>query len=141
MRAYLQTHNDSRYGTYLNFALVENEIKDPSFEWEETDEEFSYQGEKYDVVSLKVSKDSIRICALKDDRENELDKQMAVIRHTTNDKGSDPVLSLVKFFSAFDITNSNIVFSPVTLINDFPVTPVHEHLYAGTEIHSPPPRC
>ncbi len=140
MRAYLETHDDTRYGTYLHFPVVKNEVSDPAFTWEETNEEFSYQGELYDVVSIKRSKDSIRICALKDDRENDLEKQVAGIRHSKQDRDTNPVISLMKFFSAFDQTTNGIVFlshnSPVVYFSV--ANPVYVSCH--TEIHSPPPR-
>lgn len=140
MHAYLQTHDDTRYGTYLNFPLVKNEVNDPGFKWEETNEEFSYHGEMYDVVSIKTTKDSIRICALKDDRENELDKQLENIRHSKNDRNANPVLSLMKFFSAFDQVNAGIVFLTHTIPVHYSVNPNPVYLSYSTEIHSPPPR-
>ncbi len=141
MRAYLQTHEDTRYVTYLSFPLVQNEIKDPAFQWEETGKEFSYQGEMYDVISVKTSNDSFHICAIKDDRENELEKQIASIRHTKNDSGSNPVFSLLKFFSAFDIADTAIVFPVTKCFTDHIAKPYDDLISSGTEIHSPPPRC
>lgn len=140
MRAYLQTHDDTRYGTYLNFPIVKNEVSDPSFDWEETDAEFSYQGELYDVVSIKKTKDSIRICALKDDRENDLEKQIAGIRHSKQDKDANPVLSLMKFFSAFEQTQNNIIFLFHNLSTTYCVSDNPVYVSCNTEIHSPPPR-
>ncbi len=141
MRAYLQTHKDTRFGTYLDLALVNNEVTDPSFEWEETNQEFRYKGEMYDVVSVQKLQTSIHICALKDDRENDLEKQISSIRHTNNENGSNPVLSLMKFFSAFDITESAIVFSPIKKGLRYFSWPCHDLISVGTDIHSPPPRC
>lgn len=140
MRAYLKTHNDSRLGTYLGFRLVQNKINDPSFEWTETNTEFSYQGEMYDVVSIKTTRDSICICALKDNRENELDKQMAAIRHSRNDTGSHPVISLMKFFSAFTFSDTGIVFPSYTAAVCYAVNPFMSILSGNSEILSPPPR-
>ena len=140
MRTYLQTHDDSRLGTYLAFRLAENKIEDPSFEWEETNREFSYRGEMYDVVSVKTANDSIRICAWKDDRENELGKQMAAIRHSQNDTGSHPAISLIKFFSAFTFSDTGIVFSSYTGTVCYAASPFPAMLSGNTEILSPPPR-
>ena len=140
MRAYLQTHNDTRYGTYLVFPLVKNEVNDSAFEWEEINEEFSYHGEMYDVVSINNTQDSIRICALKDDRENKLDEQMETIRHSPKGTHANPVLSLIKFFSAFDRVNTGIVFLTHTIPVHYAVNPNPVYLSYSTEIHSPPPR-
>lgn len=140
MRAYLQTHDDTRYGTYLNFPVVKNEVADPAFAWEETDAEFSYQGELYDVISLKRTKDSIRICALKDNRENDLEKQIAGIRHSKQDRDTDPVLSLLKFFSAFEQTPTGIVFLSHSVKVAYYTGANPVYISCHTEIHSPPPR-
>ena len=140
MRVYLQTHNDTRYGTYLNFPVVKNEVSDPAFEWEETDAEFSYQGALYDVVSVQRTKDSIRICALKDDRENDLEKQIAGIRHSKQDRDTDPVLSLLKFFSAFEQTHNGIVFLSHNIAVTYRESANPVYVSCNTEIHSPPPR-
>ena len=141
MRAYLQSHNDTRFGTYLDLALVNNEVNDPSFEWEETNEEFRYKGEMYDVVSMQRSKNSIHLCALKDVRENDLEKQLSSIRHSNNGNGSNTMLALMKFFSAFDISESTIDFTSIKNDTRYFSGPYHDLISAGTEIHSPPPRC
>jgi hypothetical protein len=140
MRAYLQTHDDTRYGTYLIFPIVKNEVRDPDFEWEETNEEFSYHGELYDVVSVKITKDSIQICGLKDDRENGLEKQMANIRHSKHDTGANPILSLLKFFSAFDQVSTGIVFLSNSMLIPYSLSPNPVYASCNTEINSPPPR-
>lgn len=140
MHSYLQTHDDSRLGTYLVFRLTGNKIKDPSFEWEETNREFSYQGEMYDVVSIKTTNDSIRICALKDGRENELGKQMAAIRRSRNNTGSHPVISLMKFFSACTVSDTGIVFSSYTGTVCYALNPFPAILSGNAGILSPPPR-
>lgn len=140
MRVYLQTHDDTRYGSYLSFPVEKNEIKDPAFVWEETNEEFSYRGELYDVVSIKTGKDSIRICALKDDRENQLEKQMETIRHTKDDTHTNPVLSLMKFFSAFDHVNTGMVFLSNAIPVHYSINPNPVYISCDQEIHSPPPR-
>ncbi len=140
MRAYLQTHDDTRYGTYLSFPVVKNKIADPAFEWEETNKEFSYHGELYDVVAIKRTQDSIRICAMKDDRENDLEKQMAGIRHSKQERDSNPVLSLMKFFSVFEQAGDEIVFLSCKIPVSYCVGPNRDYTSCHTEIHSPPPR-
>ena len=140
MRAYLQTHDDARYGTYLSFPVVKNKIADPAFEWEETNKEFSYHGELYDVVAIKRTQDSIRICAMKDDRENDLEKQMAGIRHSKQERDSNPVLSLMKFFSVFEQAGDEIVFLSRKIPVSYCVSPNRDYTSCHTEIHSPPPR-
>jgi hypothetical protein len=115
-------------------------VNDPAFEWEETNEEFSYHGELYDVVSIKKTKDSIRICALKDDRENDLEKQIAGIRHSKQDKDANPVLSLMKFFSVFEQTTNGIVFLSHNMPVLYCVSANPVYVSCNTEIHSPPPR-
>lgn len=140
MRAYLKTHDDTRYGTYLNFPVVKNVINDPAFEWEETNQEFSYRGELYDVVSVIRTKDSIRIYALKDKRENDLEKQVAGIRHSKQDRDANPLVSLMKFFSAFEQTHTAIIFLSHNSAVTYRAAMNQAYVSCNTEIHSPPPR-
>ena len=101
IRSYLSTHADTRYGTYLNFKLEKGNIANTGFEWEELNEEFRYNNEMYDVVSVQYTADSVRICALKDSRENQLAQNLLEIHQQKQNSSSSSSLSVVKFFSIF----------------------------------------
>lgn len=140
MRTYLQHNPDPRYGTYLSFQLSNNVITDPSVEWEKENEELRYKGELYDIVTVHRDADSIRIFALKDDRENKLEKQLAEIHHT-HPTSSSSTLTVLKFFSVFHLPDeenmglqelSRVQYASIMNISFYP---------AYHEVHTPPPRC
>ena len=140
MQAYLKHNPDTRYGTYLSFHLSNNSISDPSVEWEKENEEFRYKGEFYDIVTVQRDADSIRIFALKDDRENKLEKQLAEIHHTHSNSSSSTI-SVLKFFSVFYIPDgenkgiqelSPVQYASIVKTIFYPADP---------EVHTPPPRC
>ena len=70
IQAHLKTNRDTRFSTTLSFRLEKGKIANPEFEWEEANEEFTYRGELYDIITLQYSTDSVQIWALKDIREN-----------------------------------------------------------------------
>jgi hypothetical protein len=141
MKAYLSTHTDLRYGVYLDFLVNAEGIEDPAFEWEEENEEFKYKGDWYDVVSVKNSTDSIHICAIKDDRENELEKGLSAIHGETHSSSGAAPVSFFKFFPAFYFSNTHPTFFSQQ-------DAVIYHLYreevllpVSQEVNTPPPRC
>lgn len=140
MRTYLKNNPDTRYGTYLSFHLSNNVITDPSVEWEKENEEFRYKGELYDIVTVQRDADSIRVFALKDDRENKLEKQLAEI-HPTHPTSSSSTISVLKFFSVFFIPDrenksiqklSAVQYASIMKASFYP---------AHREVYTPPPRC
>ena len=141
MRSYLKTRTDTSYSSYLSFKLQQGAVADSKFSWEETDEEFSYKGELYDVITVQYTADSIRICAVKDKRENKLNHQLAEIHK--NKQGSHPssAVSVLKLFSVFTIiTTDATVYYPVVPAQyaSFVLIDFQSGL---REIHTPPPRC
>lgn len=139
MRSYLQTHADTRYGTYLSFPLTNNEVADADFEWEEENGEFRYKNEWYDVVTVERTGGELRLYAFKDVRENDLEKQVNEIRHAQHSSRSH-MIPKFKFFSAFcnmdetaqEMVSSQSGFRPPVFAEDF--------LAADKEVASPPPR-
>ena len=139
MRTYLKHNPDKRYGTYLSFHLSNNNITDPSVEWEKENEEFRYKGELYDIVTVQRDADSIRIFALKDDSENKLEKQLSEI-HRSHPGNSSSTISVLKFFSVFYIpdgenkciqTLSTVEYASIMNVCFYP---------AYHEVYTPPPR-
>lgn len=141
MRAYLQKNKDTRLGTYFSFAVKDKKITDTHFSWEEKDEEFSYDGKMYDVVTVAYHSDSARICALKDERENNLAEQLAVIHngnHTDSEAGAKTAFH---FFSVFTMIQEP--FYPCRtsfIIRHWPGS-AERILLDLTEVTTPPPRC
>lgn len=140
MKTYQKQHMDTRYGTFLSFQLKDNQVDDPFFVWEENNEEFRYKGELYDVVALQRSASNIRICATKDSRENDLEKQVAEIHHDKDAGSSDGSISFIKFFSAFCISHNVLsLFSPTGSLSYGPAYDT-DLLADNHEVSSPPPR-
>ena len=141
MRDYLKKNNDTRYGEHLSFKSVNGEVGNKDFNWEEKNEEFSYLGEMYDVVTVQYSADSIHICALKDARENNLAKQLAEIHHSKNANAPASGLNFLKFFSVFYIVDGekDLYYPPASIQYAMPPALIfHSDIH---EVNTPPPRC
>jgi hypothetical protein len=139
MRSYLRSHADTRYGSYLSFRVTSDKVTDPEFEWEEENEEFRYKGEWYDVVTVNHTDSTLRVCALKDERENDLEKQVTEIRHSQNDQSPGTRVN-PKFFPAFCYNDPDcFVF---TAPGQLTVMPVYnkDFVTANREVTTPPPR-
>ena len=139
MRAWLSAHAGAEVGDRFHFQLDKQNISNPSFTWEEQDQEFSYHGELYDVVTITYEKNSVTITALKDGRENELESQLAKLNRST--QGKNQQKALVKFFPVYiHDTNSSIAITERALLTshtalcDEPVCP-------SLAVIAPPPRC
>ena len=141
MKTYLTTHNDDRYGSYFSFKAANGLVNDPSFNWKENNKEFRYKGEWYDVVSIKYSGDSIKICSIKDDRENKLEKQLAQIHQHKNNGSSTTSISLIKFFSLFYISENNSQAFSHSGVTNYWLTADRDCFPAHCQISIPPPRC
>ncbi|MDE3253456.1 MAG: hypothetical protein KGO92_11660 [Bacteroidota bacterium] len=139
MRAYLKNHADTKMGEYLSFRVWNSNIQAKGFDWEETDHEFSYQGSMYDVVNIRYTADSVYICALPDNRENNLADQLATLHKSSMDHHAAS-LSLIKMFSVFtqtfpDQSTSYPLFCAVH--NCYPGINICR---IGAEVQTPPPR-
>lgn len=139
MRAYLKKHADTKMGEYLSFSARNHIIQAKEFDWEETDQEFSYLGSMYDVVNIRYTTDSVFICALPDNRENNLAEQLATLHKNSQDHHSAS-LSLIKMFSVFiqtipDNTTTFRLFRSVHI--SYPGIAIHR---TGADVQTPPPR-
>ncbi len=140
MRHYLQSHNNNKYGAHFNFKLSKAKVNDPRFEWEEENEEFRYNGEFYDIVTIRQNGDSIHICALEDGRENELEKQLQdIYKSNTNNKPQSATLA-IKFFSAFCYSANTQGFFSTKIIVNYPDAPGIRLLSEKSDNQTPPPR-
>ena len=140
MKTYLTTHHDDRYGSYFSFKAANGRVNDPSFNWKEKNKEFRYKGEWYDVVSIKQSGDSIKICSLKDDRENNLEKQLAEIHQQKNNRSSTTSLSLIKFFSLFYVSGNEKKFIPQSGKISYGLAVDEDWISTNCQVNTPPPR-
>lgn len=140
MRAYLQVNNDARYGSHFVFKLDNNKINDPAFEWEEEGQEFRYRSELYDVVSVTKLGNELKITALKDANENQLEQQVNQLNKDRNNKAAGTATAL-KFFGV-----CNGMRAPEYSFYNPSCTVVY-NLYSANpcdnarDILTPPPRC
>ena len=141
MKSYLSTHKDPRFGTYLNFKLEKGKINNQNFEWEELNEEFSYNQEMYDVVNVQYTADSIRICAIKDTRENQLAQNLMGIHKQKQNNSSGSSLSVLKFFSIFifDIQEERLFSQRSSIL--YATVIEHDFFSNAFDVQAPPPRC
>lgn len=105
---YLASHVDSSIGSHLSFKLSGSEVSDPNFQWEDDQKEFRYKGELYDVVSKTEDNGFLRINALKDSRENSLEKELFQLGGQTNHKSASGYATMFKLFSFYCIPEKGI---------------------------------
>jgi hypothetical protein len=139
MRQWLSTHKRSELGDRFSFVQSGNNITDPAFEWEETNSEFRYHGELYDVIQIRYDKDKVHIIALKDGKENELDKQLSAL--DAHRQGKQRTGSVFKFFSVFVSCEGNRLIFPENASQDKIPAGIAQLASLTTSIALPPPRC
>jgi hypothetical protein len=141
MKAFLKENKSSQFGIKLEFAVVNNKIKDENFSWEDENEEFRYHEELYDVVKIEKREDKIVLVCLKDNDENQLENQIKEI-HKINKTGSSKTSQFnLKFFSLFYLEKQSKIF---VLGNEKKeIIPTYSsHLQTSFfDIKLPPPRC
>jgi hypothetical protein len=140
MRAYLKTNPDIRYGSYFSLGIKNGQVTDQAFEWEEENEEFRYNSELYDVVTLQSKGDSLYISALKDDNENNLEQQVKQVRHS---RQGSPVaaVSPAKFFPVLFVQADRKNTTEPAIPRQYAVFHSIQYPYDYSEVHTPPPRC
>lgn len=141
MKAYLKCNKQANYGTKFSFMTCNGAIEDPKFEWEEEEAEFRYDNEWYDVVYLDKKDGVVQICCLKDNSENELEKQLDEIHKAQKSPSSTKALSHLKYFPGFYFKES---FEQPIAYNEIAVLNPHSKSFLPrniAEIHKPPPRC
>lgn len=140
IQAHLKTNRDTRFSTTLSFRLEKGKIANPEFEWEEANEEFTYRGELYDIITLQYSTDSVQIWALKDIRENKLIDRYVEINKSKHNKSST-ILYVLKFFSVFTIDAKEPLFMTLQLKNRYYDICQSGFLSLAYKVNTPPPRC
>lgn len=101
MKAFLKVHKSSAFGSKLVFTERSGKIDQPDFEWEDGNEEFRFQQELYDVVSIEKKNGKIEIICLKDNNENQLESQLNQIHKLYNNNSSKQGHKRIKNFSTF----------------------------------------
>lgn len=112
MKAFLKQNKSAQFGTRFEFALNKDQITDTQFSWEEEGSEFRYQQELYDVVSLEKKAGKLVIVCLKDNDENQLEKQVNEIHKKNKPSNGKTAQNSIKFFSVFYLEKPNHHFQP-----------------------------
>lgn len=140
IQAYLKSNNGTQFSTRLSFSLENGKITNPEFEWEDANEEFTYHGELYDIITLQYNKDSVQIFAMKDIRENNLIEKYVEINKSNHNKSSS-LLSVLKLFSVFTC----FAKEPLAIISQpkkrYSVLGQTDFLSFTYKVDTPPPRC
>jgi hypothetical protein len=141
MRCYLQKNHHANYGEHLKFETKEGKITDPKFQWEEEGAEFRYDHALYDIVTIDVQNGCTLITCLKDNSENQLEKQLDEIRKTEHKSSSTNTRSQIKFFSVFCHIGEKLVTD--IFWHSVAIKPMLKYsiLLRASEIVSPPPQC
>ncbi len=140
MKAYLKENQASELGTRLVFSMENGKVQDPNFAWEEENEEFRFQQELYDVVSLKNSHGKLEIICLKDNDENHLETQLNEIHKSNKSNPSKTNLNNCKFFSVFNFQKQNLVELKFAVSKQLNTVYSIDLSYIFYDIQSPPPR-
>ncbi|MCX6205288.1 MAG: hypothetical protein NTZ19_03445 [Bacteroidetes bacterium] len=141
MKSFLKEHRSSEFCSKLVFATSDGKIRDSNFSWEEENEEFRYQHELYDVVSIEKKNGRAEIICLKDNDENQLEIQLNEIHKSDKSNSSKSTQNFLKFFSVFYLEKKQAFDFRTVEINLYTHRFSPELLIAFFEIQVPPPRC
>ena len=141
MKAFLKENHSSGFGSKLVFSLNSGKIDDVNFSWEEENEEFRFQQELYDVVSMEKKNGKIEIVCLKDDNENQLENQLNEIHKLNKTNPSKSSQNTLKFFSLFYLPKNQMSNFKFEFIQSRPNRFSSDLLVAFFDIQAPPPRC
>ncbi len=142
MQTCLATNNGTLYGTYLSFRSVNDAIKDPSFEWEETNKEFRYRGEMYDVISIHYEKNTATIYCINDHKEKALEKQAEQMLHkqTNQSAGSKAVFQKMQL-TAFDLPQNLLQSLTYIILKNAHPARANKPVGIVADVLSPPPEA
>jgi hypothetical protein len=141
MKAYLKENKSSTFGNKFEFTVSANQVSDANFSWEEENEEFRYQHELYDVVSIEKNNDKLVIMCLKDNDENQLENQLKEIHRINNTGSSKTPQNIFKFFSVFYLEKQpKLYFSEKLKKQAIPYFQSNIS-FSFFDIELPPPRC
>ena len=140
MKASLSKNDQNHFGTHFSFAIVKDQITDTHFSWEEENEEFRFNNDLYDVVSVKRTADSIQICGLKDNIENNFEQAWNEIHHKNRDASSAIATSFVKLYCAYHHINNkaDTIFKDISTKHASITHPLF--CVAVIDVNTPPPK-
>jgi hypothetical protein len=141
MKAFLKANHGSGFGSKLVFPLSSGKIENADFSWEEENEEFRFQQELYDVVSIEKKNGTIEILCLKDNNENQLENQLNEIHKLNKTNSSKSSQNTLKFFSLFYLQKNQVSNIKFSTSQPRPHLFSSDLLVAFFDIQSPPPRC
>ncbi len=135
-----QVRNEILAGNVMQPCTVVED--NASVSWEEEGEEFSLNGDMYDVVAVKKVAGRTLLYCFNDAHEDQLLKTFArLIISTGTDKGKSAQSTL-----KFHITDQYILSAPPVLLSDtaaaaYPLSDIYGASLHFSEIHLPPPRA
>lgn len=138
MKTYLKANKNNQIGSSFVFDLVNNEIQDPHFSWEDNKAEFIYNHEWYDVIDISYKDQKIIVYALKDGQENELEKQLEKIR-PTNKSNARSIQHTIKF-SCFEVHQLTLSIQTISSFKEYNCFKQIALLNGLPRINIPPPK-
>ncbi len=141
MKAYLKKNKTSSFGNRFEFTLIENQVTDTQFSWEEENEEFRYRQELYDVVSIEKKAEKLVIICLKDNEENQLEKQLNQIHQLNKSAPSKSMQNSSKFFSVFYLEKQQKLIIACSIKDNLFSQSSSCLVETFFDIIQPPPRC
>ncbi|MEI6265563.1 MAG: hypothetical protein WCP74_10675 [Sphingobacteriia bacterium] len=138
MKAYLKANKNTQIGSWFTFDLVNDDIQDPNFNWEDNKAEFIYNNEWYDVINVSYKGKQIEIYALKDGQENELEKSLEKIRPSSK-SATKSIQSAIKF-SCFVKKDIVIAVKHFTNHYDYNNYIANKLLPGLSKVNIPPPK-
>ena len=101
----------------FEFELVKGEPVASSFEWEEEEDEFRYNGSIYDVIDKKITGNILQLRCIDDKKEADIIKKMGDLKKSeqgSNKSGLIPIqqlLSLLLFYQHNGYEPANLISS------------------------------
>lgn len=141
MKTYLSANRASEFGTIFEFTLNNNKVVDSGFTWEEENVEFRFNQDLYDIVHIEKKEGKLLVTCLKDNDENQLEKQINEIHKNNKPFNSKTAQQTVKFFSSFYLPNQDRKFDTKELKEVFKTRYLMLLNSSFSKIQLPPPRC
>ena len=141
MKTFIKQNRTVEFGTRFVFSINAGKVIDPDFKWEEENEEFTFQTELYDVVSIEKKNEKVEIVCLKDHDENHLELQYREIQKLNKPNSSKKTPNSIKFFSVFYFQKQSSIDSQFFEKINKVFCSCSKLVSTTFEIKSPPPRC
>lgn len=97
--------------TKMSFPLINGEVVDSDFFWEEKGDEFTYMGRWFDVLTSNVRDGKIDFLVVEDGKDDQLETAWTQI-NSTGQNSSQHKNCIIKFFSLF-VADHLSIESPV----------------------------